>query len=113
MSPVEWGGHLELLTAVADFHFAGHPLGLGATVNFGRGWLPQSQQEYGLVSRPYLKGPSLEEFVEQGARAKCYWLLPITRSERDFKKNQGLEALESLFDRKGVEYWNPSRPPVV
>lgn len=113
VSPVEYSGHLELLTAVADFYLAGHPLDLGATVNFGRGWLPDSLQEYGLISRPYLYGPSLEEFTEQGTRAKCYWLLPITKSERDFKKDQGLEVLESLFDEKEVEYWNPHRPPVV
>src|SRR5262245_31575846 len=50
----------ELLTAVAHYHRTGNPLGIGHTVNFGRPWLPGSLCEFGLLSLPYLDGPSLE-----------------------------------------------------
>jgi hypothetical protein len=40
-------------------------------------------------------------------------LLPITKTERDFKVAQGLEALESLFEEVGIEYWDPFRSSVV
>ena len=43
----------------------------------------------------------------------CYWLIPITRSERDFKKRLGLDALEEAFERAGLDYLDPGRPSVV
>jgi hypothetical protein len=116
LSPAEYSGHIELLTVVAHYHRTGHPLDTpGSTVFFGREWMPGSQLTYGLISRPYRDGPSLECLVDPtGALCvNCYWLLPITKSERDFKKQFGLEKLEALFDEHGLEYGNPNRSPLA
>jgi hypothetical protein len=116
ISPSEYCGHIELLTVVAHYHRTGHPLGdAGSTVNFGRGWMPGSDLSHGLISRPYLDGPTLECLTDKVGNllAKCHWLLPITKSEREFKRRHGLEKLEVLFDRCGLQYANPNRASVV
>jgi hypothetical protein len=41
------------------------------------------------------------------------WLIPITKAEREFKKAQGLEALEALFEKKQFNYLDPARPSVA
>jgi Suppressor of fused protein (SUFU) len=41
------------------------------------------------------------------------WLLPITKEERDFKVVNGLEALESLFEERELECWDPHRSSVT
>lgn len=116
LSPSEYSGHIELLTVVAHYHRTGHPLGaVGSTVNFGRPWMPGSNLTYGLISRPYRDGPSLEILAEGGGNGSvtCYWLLPITKNERDYKKQFGLEKLEALFDEHGLRYADPMRSSVV
>jgi hypothetical protein len=79
-SPVQAEELVELLTVVAHFHITGARLGLGHTVNFGRPWLPGSRCSFGLISHPYLDGPSLE--VARGPafrrEVRCLWLIPIT-----------------------------------
>jgi len=40
LSPIETDSHVELLTAIAHYHWNGAHLGLNHTVNFGRPWLP-------------------------------------------------------------------------
>lgn len=32
----------------------------------------------------------------------CVWLLPITRSGREFKREHGLEVMESIFEQRSV-----------
>lgn len=115
LSPIESCDHVELLTSVVHYHMTGHPLDEGATVNFGRAWLPESACSYGLISRPYPFGPSLEVWESDGGAPTCYcyWLLPITRSERDYKKEHGVKALEDRFEQAGLEYWDPARASVI
>jgi hypothetical protein len=72
-----------------------------------------SRSEYGLVSLPYLDGPSLENLKTDSKELKFYWLIPVTYSEVEFKKQNGLEALEELFDRIGFDYLNPDRNAVA
>ena len=38
---------------------------------------------------------------------------PISKQERDHKIEQGSEALEQLFEDKGVDYLNPQRKSLV
>ena len=79
-------GIVELLTAVAHYHRTGSTLGLGHSVNFGRAWIPGSKCDYGLISLPYLDGPSLEVLdCGDGVSVQCLWLIPITLAERRFK----------------------------
>lgn len=115
LSPVETQAHVELLAMLASFHRADAKLGLGHTVNLGRPWLPGSACDHGVLSLPYTEGPSVEDILDdaQGVVAKGYWLLPITRAEREFKKAHGLEALEQLFESQQFNYLNPDRASVV
>ncbi len=59
-SPLQSFDHVELLTAISHYHRTGKEIGLGHSVNFGRPWIQGSRCEYGLISLPYLDGPSLE-----------------------------------------------------
>lgn len=112
-SPCQYDQHVELLTAIAHYHRTGCRLGLGHTVNFGRPWLPGSACDHGLVSLPYLDGPDLEiaEFVQ--AKLQFYWLIPITKEEREFKKRNGLDALEERLEAATFNYLDPKRKSVI
>lgn len=116
LSPIESCLHIELFAAIAHLQWSGHVIDIGVTVNLGRGWLPKSRLSHGLISLPYTYGPDLEYFssseTEQRS-TRCLWLIPISESERNFKKSHGLNSLESLFQVKEIEYWNPDRDPVV
>jgi hypothetical protein len=105
---------VELLAITANFH-AGPPdqrLGLGHTTNLGEAWLPGSACDYTLLSLPYPWLPDLD--VEwEGGHAQLLWVLPITRQERDFKREHGLEALEQRFEAAGLDYTDPARASVV
>jgi Suppressor of fused protein (SUFU) len=106
---------VELLTVVAHYHRTGASLDLGHTVNFGRPWLPESTCSYGLVSLPYLDGPALENLCIPARKEliKFYWLVPITKEEMEFKRTNGLPALEERFERTGLNYIDPLRKSVV
>lgn len=112
-SPCQYDEHAELLTAIAHYHRTGRRLGLGHTVNFGRPWIPGSACEHGLISLPYLDGPDLEiaEFAQ--AKLRFYWLIPITKEEREFKKIYGLDALEQKFEAASFNYLDPRRRSVA
>jgi hypothetical protein len=105
--------HVELLAMTAHYHLTGERLGLGHTFPIGEPWVPGSKLDHMLVSLPYPFGPALEEMVVAGHEVRILWLLPISRSELDYKKQAGLEALEVLFDSEALEYWNPDRSSVV
>jgi hypothetical protein len=106
---------VELLTAVAHYHRTGAPLGVGHTVNIGRPWFPDSHCtcDHGLLSLPYPFGPKLEWLETRGGRVRFLWLLPITKSEVEFKKTEGLEALEQRFEESGLDFLDPVRRSVV
>ena len=108
-SPKKSGEPVEILVAAAHYHRTGESLCLGHTVNFGKSWIDDSDCEYGLISLPYLDGPDLENLEIQDKLVKCYWLLPVTKLEVEFKKKYGLEALESRFDEKQLDYLDPMR----
>lgn len=66
----------------------GSPLGVGHTVNFGQPWLDASSCVHGLISLPYLDGPTLENpELPDGRVIKFDWLVPITPAEVQYKKH--------------------------
>jgi hypothetical protein len=113
-APSRSESHVELLTVVAYYHRTTATLGLGHTVNFGRPWLPGSDLTHGLLSLPYLDGPSLEFMaLETDEQVRCLWLIPITAAERALKSAHGLEALEEKFEAAKFNYLDPLRPSVI
>jgi hypothetical protein len=112
--------HLQILGMVA--HYDADPaerLGVGHTLPIGRPWVEGSRCDHLLVSRPYPWGPKLEVCPLGDDHVHFLWLLPITKRERDFKAERddrgenGLEALEQLFDAAAIEWWRPDRPSVL
>jgi hypothetical protein len=114
-SPLSSDKHVELLTAIAHYHRTSARLGLGHTVNLGRSWLPGSSCNFGLISLPYLDGPTLEIMNHPDFKkpVRLLWLIPITKEELIFKKTHGLEALEERFEKTGFNYLDPHRSSVV
>jgi hypothetical protein len=103
----------ELLVATAHYHRTGTELGVGHSVNFGKPWWNGSQCDRGLISVPYLDGPRLEWLEVEGQKVRFLWMIPVTKSEIDFKRESGLEALERRFDGAKLDYLNPARSSVV
>lgn len=108
-------GLVALLMAVAYYHHNDSKLNLHHTVNFGRPWQDKSECEYGLISLPYLDGPDLENLPIQSSAntVKCYWLVPVSKQEVEFKKRYGVEALEEKFEVAGLNYLKSGRASVV
>lgn len=103
----------ELLTVTAHFHRTAQPLNLGHTVFFGKPWLDKSPCQYGLISLPYLDGPSLEILNMSSKTVRFFWLIPVTKAEVEYKKLRGLEKLEERFEHAKVNYLDPIRESVV
>ncbi|MCB2409865.1 suppressor of fused domain protein [Hymenobacter lucidus] len=112
-SPQQDASLVELLTVCASYHRNVLPLNLHHTVNIGQPWLNNSTCDHAFISLPYLDGEELELLQHTEATTHCYWLIPITKSERDFKIEQGYEALEDLFEETRLDYLNPDRASLV
>lgn len=104
---------VELLYVIAHYHVTGESLGLGHTLNFGRPWIAGANCNYGLISLPYLDGPSLEKLTTGDSTTYFYWLIPITKNEVEFKSKYGLEELERAFDQVAFDYLDPNRISVI
>jgi len=104
---------VELLTCCASFHRNKMPLNIHHTVNVGQPWLGNSKCDHGFISLPYLEGEQLELFDFGDKTIHCYWFIPITEKERDYKIENGCEALEQLFEEKQIDYLNPNRDSLV
>ena len=100
---------IELLTITASFHRNNTPLDLNHTVNFGMPWQDDSACSLGFISLPYMDGEALEIFNFASGHLHNLWLLPITESERDYKIENGWDALEQRFDECELDYLNPKR----
>lgn len=104
---------VELLTINASFHRNSAPLNLHHTVNIGQPWINQSICDHAFISLPYLDGEKLELFNYNNKNYHCYWLIPITEKERDFKIKNGCEALEQLFEEAKLDFLNPNRKCLI
>ena len=104
---------VALLTFCASYHRKKLPLNIHHTVNIGQPWLDDSKCDHGFISLPYLDGDSLELFSFAGQTIHSYWLIPITEKERDFKIENGCDALEELFEVKQIDYLNSNRESLV
>lgn len=100
---------VELLTYCASYHRTSRPMNIHHTVNVGQPWLDSSICDHAFISLPYLDGNNLGIFGFEGNEIYCYWLIPITKAERDYKVENGCEALEQLFEEKELDYINPER----
>lgn len=115
-APVDDWVNLENTTMNAYYHCGSvkSRLDVGHTVPIGRPWLGDSPCDHYLVSLPYPFGPDFEVCTwGDGAHARILWLLPITKAERDFRREQGLDALECLFEERAINPVDIGRASVV
>ncbi|TGE25976.1 suppressor of fused domain protein [Hymenobacter aquaticus] len=112
-SPHQDDSLVELMTVCAYYHRNVLPLNLHHTVNIGQPWLDDSQCDHAFISLPYFDSEDLELLQHNDVTTHCYWLIPITESERDFKVEKGYEALEGLFEDAKFDYLNPARTSLV
>ena len=112
VSPYKSDSLVETLAMVTHYH-ANHSLGFGHTLPIGEPWLADSLCTNWLISLPYPFGEELELMALQDGHAHVAWLLPITDAEREFKIQNGLEALEQRFDDAELEFWRVDRDSVV
>ncbi len=103
---------VELLAMIAHYH---HDKTLGSfhSIPIGQPWLEGATCDHFLVSLPYPFGEELEVCECDGFRVQILWLLPITKAEYDFKKQNEVDAIEQLFDEAAIEYWRIDRESVV
>ncbi|MEV0716570.1 suppressor of fused domain protein [Asanoa sp. NPDC050611] len=103
---------VDLLAMTAYYH-SSHRLDHWHTLPIGEPWLPGSTCDHLLVSLPYLHGPDLERCDLPDGHARLLWLLPITASEKTFRREHGTEALEQRFDDAAIDPTDPARAPVA
>ncbi|WP_276380979.1 suppressor of fused domain protein [Flavobacterium sp. H4147] len=108
-SPQQDSSLVELITVCASYHRNLRPLNIHHTMNIGKPWLGNSKCDHCFISLPYLDGEEMELLSFNGQIFHCYWLIPITEKERDYKIEEGCEALEQLFEDKQLDYLNPER----
>ncbi len=103
---------VELLAMVAHRHTS-DPLGKWHTLPIGEPWVDGATCDVFFISPPYTFGPDLEICDSGDVHIHILWLLPITQSEREFGKEHGVDALESAFEKTGIQYWRIDRTAVV
>lgn len=112
LSAYESPRFVEILTMTAHYQLT-HNLSVGDTVPLGEPWVLGSQCRSYLVSLPYPLGPEFEVCNTIDGHIHTFWLLPITDEERELKIKCGVEALETMFEETGLEYWNFNRSSSV
>lgn len=104
---------IEILTAIAYYQLEGKILKLDDTVNFGIPLQFNSDCDHGLISLPYLDGEGLEKLHINSHIVSFFWLIPITKEERDYRWKYGIDSLEEIFEKKGLNYLDLYRKSVV
>jgi hypothetical protein len=104
---------VELLVVSASFHRNVAPLNLHQTVFVGQLTDSNTTCDHGFISLPYIEGEEFEIFKHNGAEIHCYWFVPITKEERDFKIKFGPDALEDLFEENQFDYLDKTRESLV
>ena len=105
-------GLVELL-AMTAYYSSTAQFGVGHTVPIGWPWRQGSNCDQLLLSLPYPLGSALEVAHLGDSHARVLWLLPITKSESQYRHANDLETLESRFDSAAIEYWRVDREPIV
>ncbi|MFF3015657.1 suppressor of fused domain protein [Streptomyces sp. NPDC057939] len=104
---------IDLMAMIAHYHRGGHRLDLEHSLPIGEPWVPGSTCDHLLISLPHLHGPDLEHCPLPGGHARILWTLPVTAAEIEFRRRQGHEALEQLFDDAEIVPTDPFRTSAV
>lgn len=112
MAPLDNAAHVETLTMLANYH-ADERYGVrpGAIINLGRPLVDGSSCDHLLVSLPYMHGTNFEwlGLASDLPKIRFLWLVPITAREAALANSAGVEALEVLFEERGMDVLDFSR----
>jgi len=110
VAPYDSPEHIETLAMVANYHSdPNFRLELGSVVAIGRGWVESSKCDHLMLDLPYFKGPDLEELMVNKHIVRILWLVPISKSEYNYLKTNGKQALEEELERNKVRVTDPFR----
>lgn len=77
-------------------------------------WKELSLLQDFLVTEPIIETDRNCTFKINNSIVNIYWVIPITRMERDFKNKHGVNSLLDLFDEKNTPFvLNKKRKPIV
>jgi Suppressor of fused protein (SUFU) len=104
----------RLVAMVANLHGdPRYPMSLGQVLEIGHPWLPGASADHLLVALPGIFDPELEWLSDRERTIRFIWLVPITRSEAEFAKQRGLDALQSLLGAGQADVTRLARASVV
>jgi len=110
LAPFEDERLVEVLAMVSHYHSnSEYRLQLGSIINIGQGWVDGSDCDHLLVSLPYFKGQDFEQCLIEKHLVRLLWLIPITDKEHSFARDNGVEALEEIFESKNTRITDPFR----
>ena len=113
-APVRGPEAAKLVAMVANLHAdPRYPVSLGQVLEIGHPWLPGASADRLIVALPAIFDPELEWLSERTRTARFIWLVPITRSEGEFAKQHGLDALQSRLGAAQADVVALGRPSVV
>ena len=85
----------KLVAMVANLHAdPRYPMSLGQVLEIGHPWLPGASADHLIVALPTTFGPEFEWLSDRERTVRFIWLVPITKSEADFARRHGLDALQ-------------------
>src|SRR5215470_8852117 len=104
----------KLVAMVANLHAdPRYPMSLGQVLEIGHPWLPGASADHLIVALPTIFDPELEWLSGRARTARFIWLVPITRSEAEFAKQHGLDALQSRLGAAQADLAALARASVV
>jgi len=94
----------KLVAMVANLHAdPRYPLSLGQVLEIGHPWLPGASADHLIVALPSTFGPEFEWLSDRERTVRFIWLLPITKSEADFARRRGLDALQEKLGAAQID----------
>lgn len=100
---------IEILTNIAHYHKTQSNLEETHVIEFSQPWYEGSNCNYGLICPPYIEGPEFEEC----GNISCYWLLPITKQEADYRVEYGMDELEDKFSSDDFDFLDYNRNSMI
>ena len=104
----------KLVAMVANLHAdPRYPLTLGQVLEIGHPWLPGGSADQLIVALPSSFGPEFEWLSDRERTVRFIWLVPITKTEADFARKRGLDALQERLGAAQLDVAALERPSAV
>src|SRR5262245_21705406 len=104
----------RLVAMVANLHAdPRYPMSLGQVLEIGHPWLPGGSADHLIIALPSTFGPEFEWLSDRERTVRFIWLVPITKSEAEFARKHGLDALQERLGAAQLDVSALSRPSAV